>query len=66
MEQLKMERHERMRQTHERDLALRESASIVIRHGEPKPPSGTKNIYVESATAAWLRRVFEHGDDPWW
>ena len=63
---LRMEKHERMRRVHDRNLQLEESAEIVVKHGEPKPPSSTKNMYAESATAAWLRRVFQDGADPWW
>jgi len=68
------EKTERMRAVYEREKRLRESAVRVIHDGEPVPKganvrdklTGKWPYYVESKTAAQLRKVFEDGVEPWW
>jgi len=65
---------QRMHGIYLRGKEARENAELVIGPGEPKPTrvatkdpkTGKWSYYVESATAAAIRRVFEEGEDPWW
>lgn len=66
MSEIQDAKTERMRQVHERNKSLKDSADVVVRHGEPRPTAAGKKVYVESLTAAALERVFEHGEEPWW
>lgn len=64
---VRVEKTARMHAVYEREKKLRESADVVVRHGEPRPKHDSKlTYYIESSTAAALRRIFEEGDDPWW
>jgi hypothetical protein len=61
-----LDKTSRMRTIYEREKKLRLSAKFVVRHGEPLARTTSPNTYVESATAAALRRVFEEDENPWW
>lgn len=53
-----------MRAVYEREKRLREAATRVVLYGEPPPSTVPPGTYVESATAAALRRTFEDEEEP--
>jgi hypothetical protein len=56
-----------MHAVYEREKKLRESADVVVRYGEPRPKQdGKTKYYIESSTAAALRRIFDEGEQPFW
>lgn len=55
-----------MRIVYEREKRLRESASVVFLYGDTVPKRLPEKAYVESATAARLRAVYELGEPAWW
>jgi hypothetical protein len=65
---------QRMHALYERQKLLRENADQVIGSNDPKPKQPSKqdqktkrwSYYIESSTAAALRRIFEDGAEPWW
>lgn len=73
-EELRVAKTARMHAIYLREKKLRENADLVIAPGEPKPRRQatqdpvTKRwtYYVESSTAAALRRIFEDGEQPYW
>lgn len=71
---LRVGKTQRMHAVYEREKKLRENANRVIGPDEPKPREAPKqdpetkrwSYYVESSTAAALRRIFEEGEQPFW
>lgn len=74
MNELRVQKTQRMHALYESEKRKRENAKRVIGSDEPRPkgPSvrdpktGRWSYYIESSTAAALRRIFEEGEHPFW
>lgn len=65
-DEVRVEKTARMHAVWEREKELRERADFIVSAGEPRPKHSTSRYYIESSTAAALRRIFEDGEQPFW